>query len=328
MKRYLICLALLSSATLFSQVGIGTNTPNATSALDIEASNSGLLIPRVALTDVSDNNAPISNPAVSLLVYNTNGSVTGGSGSGYYYWTGSVWEKLITSTVLSDVWTTSGNAGTDPSTDFIGTTDDQDLSIRTNNTEAIRIDNAGNVGIGENDPSNTLEVNGSVLFNGDFVNQQALGAHSGTVQEVPFTNLVLTPLTGTDVSITVTDGSGVTNSAVFITGFARVFGGNLNGSSTSVGSYFLILQRDTDPSFSTPSILTYTGGACYIETPNGGSSASIGFQGGGHISYLDSELTAGQTYYYRLVFYPNSVGINAGTFDVYQRDLVVLQIKQ
>ncbi|WP_353776871.1 tail fiber domain-containing protein [Winogradskyella sp. 3972H.M.0a.05] len=42
-------------------------------------------------------------------------------------------------------WTTTGNAGTNPSTNFIGTTDNQDLSIRTNNVEKVRITSKGQI---------------------------------------------------------------------------------------------------------------------------------------------------------------------------------------
>ena len=56
-------------------------------------------------------------------------------------------------------WTTTGNAGTTPSVNFLGTTDGQPLVI-----------NAGNVGINTNDPQAALHVNGTVLathFAGD-----------------------------------------------------------------------------------------------------------------------------------------------------------------
>ncbi len=46
-----------------------------------------------------------------------------------------------------DDWTMSGNAGTDPSTQFIGTTDNKDLVIKTNNTERLRIKADGIVNI-------------------------------------------------------------------------------------------------------------------------------------------------------------------------------------
>ena len=63
-------------------VGIGTPTPDASAQLDITAANKGLLIPRVALTSLTDA-VTITAPATSLLVYNTNGAVPGGVG--FYY---------------------------------------------------------------------------------------------------------------------------------------------------------------------------------------------------------------------------------------------------
>lgn len=310
-----------------AQVGIGTVTPEASSILDVTATDKGFIAPRVSLLNVANNVSPINAPVEGLMVYNTNASVTGGSGTGYYYWNGSQWSKLITASVVDD-WKLTGNASTDPSTNFIGTTDAQDLVFRTNNTEEMRIESGGNVGINTNNPAYTLDLTGSFRMSGDFINQQILGTHSGTVQSVPFTNLAFTPLTGTVNSITITDGNGVNNSAVFISGFARVFGGNLNGSSSSIGGYFMVLERATDPAFTTATILTYSSDICYIRTPNGTGSAAIGFGGGGHLSYLDANLTAGVTYYYRLTIVPNSVGITGGTFEVYQRDLIVMQLKR
>ncbi|MDX1461466.1 MAG: hypothetical protein R3359_00300 [Marinirhabdus sp.] len=310
-----------------SQVGIGTTTPETSSALDVNATNKGFIAPRVSLSNVTDNTSPINTPVEGLLIYNTNSSVIGGSGSGYYYWNGSQWSKLITATTIDD-WKLTGNSGTNPTINFIGTTDSRDLVFRTNNVEEMRIESAGDVGIGITNPEHTLDIQGDFRIQGDFINQQILGTHSGTIQQVPFSNGIITPLTGTTNSITITDGNGVANSSVFITGFARVFGGNLNGSVSSFGTYFIILQRSTDPSFSTVVNLTYTGGSCYIETPNGASSASIGFNGGGHISYLDDNLMGGVTYYYRLSFFATGVGINSGTYDIYQRDLIVMQLKR
>ena len=39
-------------------------------------------------------------------------------------------------------WTLNGNAGTNPSNNFVGTTDNQPLVIRTNATEGVRVDTA------------------------------------------------------------------------------------------------------------------------------------------------------------------------------------------
>lgn len=321
-----ILYLFLASFGFSQNVGIGTPTPDASAKLDVNDPNRGVLINRVALVAVTNGVTPVNTPATGLLIYNTNAAVTGGSGTGFYYWDGTVWTKL--STGISNDWTLTGNAGTNPTTNFVGTTDAQDFVVRTNNTEKMRVEAGGDVGIGTNNPNHTLHVQGDILFNGDFINQDALGVHSNTIQNVPFTNGVFNPLTGTEASITPLDGNGVNNSAVFISGFARVFGGALVGGNSSLGGYFMILQRDTNPAFTAPVNLTYTSGTCYIETPNGATSAAIGFGGGGHISYLDATLTAGTTYYYRLVLYPNGVGITGGTYDVYQRDLTLLQIKR
>lgn len=46
---------------------------------------------------------------------------------------------------LSNDWKLTGNTGTNPTTNFIGTTDNQDFSIRTNNTEKVRITAKGQI---------------------------------------------------------------------------------------------------------------------------------------------------------------------------------------
>src|SRR5690348_10639383 len=61
-------------------------------------------------------------------------------------------------------WELTGNSGTNPATNFVGTTDNQPLIIRANNAEALRIhppsDNfAARVGIGTTTwPGAALEI--------------------------------------------------------------------------------------------------------------------------------------------------------------------------
>jgi hypothetical protein len=61
-----------------------------------------------------------------------------------------------------NAWSLTGNAGTNPTTNFIGTTDTQDWVIKTNNSERIRIKSDGNVGIGTNNPISQLQIVGTL----------------------------------------------------------------------------------------------------------------------------------------------------------------------
>lgn len=107
-KKYIIGSILLAGLAMPMQnleaqtknVGIGTETPNASALLDLDVSNDllftsklGLLIPRVALTGTGDV-ATIPTPASSLLVYNT--ATAGDVIPGFYYWGGTAWIRLVT----------------------------------------------------------------------------------------------------------------------------------------------------------------------------------------------------------------------------------------
>ena len=58
-------------------------------------------------------------------------------------------------------WDLNGNAGTDPSVDWLGTNDPQPLVIKVNGTEALRIDAQGHVGVGTQTPAARFEVAGN-----------------------------------------------------------------------------------------------------------------------------------------------------------------------
>ncbi len=158
-------------------VGLGTNSPNTSSQLDLAAINRGLLVNRVTLT-ATDNPSPIDTPATGLLIYNT---ATNGSGStavspGFYYWDGTRWYAMD-GTNGKD-WSTKGNNGTNSATDFLGTIDNVDLAIRTSNTERMRFAATGNAGINNTPYTDTkLFIESDDLDFGLFVNSE--GSASG-----------------------------------------------------------------------------------------------------------------------------------------------------
>ena len=63
-------------------------------------------------------------------------------------------------------WELSGNGGTDPLTEFLGTTDAQDLIFKTQNIERLRIKqgnaSGGYIGVNNNNPGARLDVTGGV----------------------------------------------------------------------------------------------------------------------------------------------------------------------
>lgn len=73
----------LLSANIYSQVGIGTLTPNASAMLDVESTTKGLLTPRMT----SAERTAISNPANGLLVYDT-------TENAFYFYKSATWTKL------------------------------------------------------------------------------------------------------------------------------------------------------------------------------------------------------------------------------------------
>ena len=68
------------------------------------------------------------------------------------------WDQTGTWTGGGDAWVLTGNAGTDPTTNFVGTTDGQPLVLQPA---------GGNVGIGTIAPQATFNVTGTSWFQGD-----------------------------------------------------------------------------------------------------------------------------------------------------------------
>jgi hypothetical protein len=139
-------------------VGIGNTSPEA--RLDITSTTNGILLPRVALTDLNLA-LPIVNPQsgslpVSTLVFHDGSNAIE---SGFYYWTANGWRILQSGD--DNNWNLLGNSGTDPSVNFLGTKDQQDLVIKTTSVERARVTSGGNVGVGTSSPTSLLQVTGS-----------------------------------------------------------------------------------------------------------------------------------------------------------------------
>ncbi|NQY30161.1 MAG: tail fiber domain-containing protein [Flavobacteriaceae bacterium] len=114
MRKILLTLLLLPLA-IYAQVGIGTTTPDSSSMLEVDATDKGVLIPRVAIADLNTA-APVTAPVESLLVYNT----TVATGIGFHYWDGLKWTPLSGTAANDGDWTVVGNDMYNANSGYVG----------------------------------------------------------------------------------------------------------------------------------------------------------------------------------------------------------------
>ncbi len=177
------------------------SSPDASAMLDIKSTTKGLLFPRMTQAQ----RTAIASPATGLLVFQTDGT------AGYYYNTGTPgspnWIQVMTD--LSG-WKTNGNNGTNPSTNFLGTTDNQPLVFRVNNTLSGKI---------ESSSSNTF-----------------LGYYAGLVNTTGFSNSFFG--NGTGMANTTGNNNsffGAVAGNFTTTGSANSFFGAASGASNTTG---------------------------------------------------------------------------------------------
>lgn len=121
--------------SIAQNVGINNPVPDASALLDMVSTAKGILVPRVT---TAQRNA-IPSPATGLLVYDN-------SINKFYYFNGSAWIPVGGNLG----WSLTGDAGTTPATNFIGTTDAQSLLIKVNNVQAGFLDDNDGVFLGRN----------------------------------------------------------------------------------------------------------------------------------------------------------------------------------
>ncbi|PIF47638.1 hypothetical protein CLU96_4705 [Chryseobacterium sp. 52] len=173
MEKNLFLLTLLVfNALAFGQIGVNTTNPAAT--LDITAKNAagtstnpeGLLVPRVDREKAQS----MTGVATSTLIYVnavSTGTQTGTTANidavGFYYFDGSLWQKLKSSGSGDNIYTTNGTLGGNrmvtQGANTLGFTSNAVNGFSVDGT-TLSVDAANDrVGVGTNAPTASLEVN-------------------------------------------------------------------------------------------------------------------------------------------------------------------------
>jgi len=238
---FMTSLIVLSTANLKSQVTIGSlTTPKAT--LDVVKTNGatadGIIAPRLTLAELNSANANniYTVDQKGAIVYITD--LTGGTSvqtvavvaPGYYYFDGVNWQPFSGANTANS-WLTTGNTGTAPNINFIGTTDNQPLMFRVNNMSAGKID--------------ILYGTGSTSFglltlasNTTGYNNSAFGEGTLWINTSGYSNSAF----GTDVLYN--NNTGAENSAF---GESVLYNNNTGSDNSAFGSY--ALTQNTTGSF-------------------------------------------------------------------------------
>lgn len=225
-KKFLVLyLLFLVSYSSFAQgVGIGTVSPDVSAALDITATNKGLLIPRMSITSVN----AIANPAKGLLVYDSlaNQLLVNIGTPALPNW------QPVSSN--GGGWLLTGNAGTDQVNQFIGTTDNKPLRFRIDNKQAGELHpQTGNISWGF----------GASQFNTSGFSNIAIGtdALKLNTQESNLVAIGDSALFHNGQNNPVPGALGISNTAI---GSKSLFSNTLGGGNTATGTNSLFANTE------------------------------------------------------------------------------------
>lgn len=153
-KFILVVFAFLSLNNFYAQVGIGTNTPDDSAILDIEAIDKGLLPPRMN----TNQRDAIQNPSDGLLIFNTTTGSLNYYNQGWFEMKGSALEGLVACNTITE----GRLEGETPAASNVKS---KIIYAKSNGTpyDALTIQSTGVTGLTASLDAGTFDVNGGEL---------------------------------------------------------------------------------------------------------------------------------------------------------------------
>jgi Chaperone of endosialidase/Head domain of trimeric autotransporter adhesin len=239
-------------------VGIGVTGPS--HRLEVSSSSNPLYLGGVQTGAVSDSVLTIINGVV---------------------------RKLQLSAINSTAWSITGNAGTSPSTNFLGTTDAQALIIKENNTQVGRFD-ANSIALGNgattNTATNSYAFGSSATVAFGKANGYAIGTNSSVTADSSFSIGIAATTNGIS-SVAIGNGATAnnTNSIAIgkhsVTAFSITDALAIGSSATANSTNAIAIGKNATTGFSLTNPVTI-GDGTLVNGSNGvalGNTATVGF---------------------------------------------------
>ncbi len=302
MKQLIYFLFAIFFFTITNGQNVAINTDgsvaNSSAMLDIKSSSKGVLIPRMT----TQQRTAIVSPAAGLLVYDTDTN-------SFWFYNGSTWTNLSGSVGGGSGvnWKLSGNNGTNSSSDFIGTTDNESLRFKVNYEHYGLLDTNGsvlwgkhsgmnnsgfsNVAIGpkalynNTNRSNLVAIGDSALFHNGIdafapghaigntaIGSKALFANTNGSHNVAIGNLALTNNTEGDDNVAI-GAHALRNN---ITGYDNIAVGLGALSSNTIGTHNIAIGRGSLYANTTGTENTAIGNSALMNNIFGNNNTALG----------------------------------------------------
>ncbi|PXV61014.1 hypothetical protein CLV62_12713 [Dysgonomonas alginatilytica] len=298
-KLFFIFLLLMSALTTNAQVGINTESPKAT--LDVNPSNAdgvvpeGIIAPKLSLKQLADKDSQYTTNQTGAIVYvsdisgTTTAKTTNIKKVGYYYFDGTLWQAFAQTSAAG--WNLTGNTGTDPLANFLGTTDNKDLLFKRNNVLAGYLGSSGYNGETNNTVFGVGALSTSATTPGWNVaignNSLRANTTGGNNTAIGHSSLVANDKGGDNTAIGFSSQSANVSGTYNISvGSATLNSNVIGGSNTAVGAHSL--------SKSTGSFNTAVGNNSIANLTSGESNIGIGYLSGSGLTTGSNNIAIGK----------------------------------